>query len=70
MNFPYTTLPGMPKDTKRPLIPARFIHKNKRTLPILCLVDSGADYSYVTIEVASLLEIDLQKITADRKSVV
>lgn len=62
MNFPYTTLPGLPQDTKRPLVPIRFINKNKSTLPILCLVDSGADYSYLTTEIADLLEIDLKNI--------
>lgn len=62
MNFPYTTLPGLPKDTKRPLVPIRFIHKDKSTLPILSLVDSGADYSYLTSEIADLLEIDLTSI--------
>lgn len=62
MNFPYTTLPGVPKDTKRPLIPVKFIYKDKSTLPILCLIDSGADYSYLTIEIANLLGIDLNKV--------
>lgn len=62
MNFRYITLPGVPKDTKRPLIPVRFIHKNKSTLPIFCLVDSGADYSYLTAEVAKILDIDLSNI--------
>ncbi|MDP3974265.1 MAG: aspartyl protease family protein [Candidatus Daviesbacteria bacterium] len=62
MNFPYTTLPGIPKDTKRPLIPAKFIHQEKSTLPILCLVDSGADYSYLTMEIADILGIDLGNI--------
>lgn len=62
MNFPYVRLPGVPQDTKRPLIPVKFIHKDKSTLPILCLVDSGADYSYLTIEVAHLLGIDLTHI--------
>ena len=66
MNFPYTTLPGIPKDTKRPLIPAKFIHNDKSTQPILCLVDSGADYSYLTTEIADLLEIDLSKITPQK----
>lgn len=61
MNFPYTTLPGIPRDTKRPLIPIKFIHKNKSTLPILCLVDSGADYSYLSKEIAEWLEIDLTR---------
>jgi len=59
MNFPYTTLPGVPKDTKRPLVPIKFIHKDKSTLPILSLIDSGADYSYLTMEIAKLLDIDL-----------
>lgn len=59
MNFPYTTLPGIPKDTKRPLIPVKFIYKDQYTLPILCLVDSGADYSYLTMEIAKILNIDL-----------
>lgn len=61
MNFRYITLPGIPKDTKRPLIPVKFINKNKSTLPILCLVDSGADYSYLAKEIADWLEIDLTK---------
>lgn len=62
MNFPYTTLPGIPKDTKRPLVPIKFINKNRSTLPILSLVDSGADYSYVSAEIAEILDIDLSKI--------
>ncbi len=66
MNFPYTTLPGIPKDTKRPLIPAKFIYKDKSTLPILTLVDSGADYSYLTMEIAQLLEIDLKNVKFEK----
>lgn len=66
MNFPYTTLPGNPKDTKRPLIPVKFLHNNKSTFPILCLVDSGADYSYLTMEIADLLEIDLSQVKPDK----
>lgn len=62
MNFPYTTLPGIPKDTKRPLVPAKFSYKEKTTLPILCLVDSGADYSYMTEDIAEFLGINLSKI--------
>ena len=66
MNFPYTCLPGIPKDTKRPLIPVKFIHQGKSTLPILSLVDSGADYSYLTMEVAKLLEIDLSSVKFEK----
>lgn len=62
MNFPYATLPGVPKDTKRPLVPLKFIHKDKSTRSILCLIDSGADYSYLTSEIAEFLDIDLSKI--------
>lgn len=62
MNFPYATLPGVPKDTKRPLIPVKFIHKDKSTLPILTLVDSGADYSYLAMEIAKALDIDLSHV--------
>lgn len=61
MNFPYTKLPGSPDATLRPLVPVRFIYKDKATLPILAMVDSGADYSYVTSEVADLLGIKLNK---------
>ncbi len=61
MNFPYTKLPGLPDPTLRSLIPVRFAHKGKITLPILAMVDSGADYSYVTSEVADLLGINLNK---------
>ena len=66
MNFPYTTLPGIPNDTKRPLIPGKFIHKDKSTQPILCLVDSGADYTYLTMEIADFLEIDLSNIAPQK----
>lgn len=66
MNFSYTTLPGIPKDTKRPLIPVKFIHKDKCTIPILSLVDSGADYSYLTMEIAKLLEIDLTNVKLEK----
>ncbi|MBI4035979.1 hypothetical protein HY383_03440 [Candidatus Daviesbacteria bacterium] len=62
MNFPYTNLPGVPKDTKRPLVPVKFIHKNKNTLPILCLIDSGADYSYLAFDIAVFLGISLKNI--------
>jgi len=62
MTFPYTTLPGIPIGTKRPLVPVKFVYRNKSTLPILCLVDSGADYSYLTTEIAELLGINLGKI--------
>ncbi len=66
MNFPYTTLPGIPRDTKRPLVPIKFIYKDKSTLPILCLVDSGADYSYLSTEIADLLGIDLKNVNPQR----
>jgi len=59
MNFRYTTLPGDTIGTKRPIIPVKFIHKNKATLPILSLVDSGADFSYLDFEIAEILGIDL-----------
>lgn len=62
MNFSYTTLPGIPKDTKRPLVPVKFLHKDKSTFPILCLVDSGADYSYISTEIATFLGINLKDI--------
>lgn len=62
MNFPYTTLPGHPYDTKRPLVSIKFIHQDKPTLPILCLIDSGADYTYLTLEIAKFLGIDLTNI--------
>ena len=62
MKFPYTSLPGLPSDTKRPLVPVKFIHKDKSTQPILCLVDSGADYSYLTMDIALFLEINLKKV--------
>ena len=62
MNFPYTTLPGFSKDTKRPLIPIKLIYKNRQTLPILALIDSGADYSYGRAEIADFLGINLAKI--------
>lgn len=61
MNYPYAALPGDPSGTKRPLIPVSFVHKNKATLPILCLVDSGADYSYLSWEIAEMLDINLNK---------
>lgn len=66
MNFPYTSLPGIPKDTKRPLVPVKFIHKDKSTLTILSLVDSGADYSYLTMEIANLLEIDVSNVKVEK----
>lgn len=49
-----------------PLVPVKFIHKNRSTLPILSLIDSGADYSYLTMEVANLLEIDLTNIKVEK----
>ena len=66
MNFPYATLPGVPKDTRRPLALIKFIHKDKSTRPILCLIASGADYSYLTTEIADLLNINLIKITPQK----
>lgn len=62
MNFPYTTLPGIPQETKRPLIPMKIIHKDRETLPMLALIDSGADYSYARSEIAEFLGIDLSRI--------
>jgi predicted aspartyl protease len=61
MNFPYTKLPGSPDATLRPLVPVRFVYKGRTTLPIFAMVDSGADYSYVTGEIADLLGIKLNK---------
>ena len=66
MNFPYASLSGIPKDTRRPLVSIKFIHKDKFTLPILSLIDSGADYSYLTMEIVKLLEIDLSNVKFEK----
>lgn len=62
MRFRYTTLPGFPQDTKRPLIPIKIKYQDKETLPILALVDSGADFSYASLEIAQFLGIGLNKV--------
>lgn len=70
MNFPYTTLPGFSKDTKRPLIPIKLIFKGRQTLPIFALIDSGADYSYARGEIANFLGINLSKIQPEKSFAV
>src|SRR3989337_4578238 len=62
MNFPYLNLPGDLGDTPRPLVPVIYKSGNKETKPILTLIDSGADYSYVTFKIAEYLDIKFNKI--------
>ncbi len=60
MNFPYLKLPGL---SKRPLIPV-YLKYGSRALyhPVLCLVDSGADVSYLDMAIAEELKVDLTNI--------
>ena len=59
MEFPYLLLPGDPDKTPRPLVPVIYKYHKKETEPILTLVDSGADYSFVTLKIALYLGISL-----------
>lgn len=59
MEFPYLLLPGDPNKTPRPLVPVIYKHRKGETKPILTLVDSGADYSFATLKIASYLGINL-----------
>lgn len=59
MNFPYIRLPGL---SKRPLAKTYFKYRERvLTNPVFCLVDSGADVSYLDMGIADLLGIDLSK---------
>ena len=62
MEFPYIVLPGDSSSTPRPLVPVRFIYKNKQTHPILSLIDSGADYSFATLKIASYLGVNFRNV--------
>jgi len=62
MRFRYSKLPGIPTETKRPLVPVKFKYKTRETLPILALIDSGADFSYASKEIADFLGIDLSRV--------
>lgn len=62
MKFPYLLLPGDPSATPRPLIPVEYKYKKRETLPILTLIDSGADYSFATFKIASYLGIKFKGI--------
>ena len=59
MEFPYLLLPGDRSGTPRPLVPVVYKYRKKETKPILTLVDSGADYSFVTFRIALYLGINL-----------
>ncbi len=60
MNFPYLKLPGL---SRRPLVPVYFRSGRESIFhPILCLVDSGADVSYLDISLAKELKINLEGI--------
>lgn len=60
MNFPYLKLPGL---SRRPLVPVYLKFGSKSLYhPVLCLVDSGADVSYLDTSLAKELGIDLSKV--------
>jgi len=59
MEFPYLLLPGDRSGTPRPLVPVVYKYRKKATKPILTLIDSGADYSFVTFKIALYLGINL-----------
>lgn len=60
MKYPYLVLPGDPSSTPRPLVPVIFQNKSKQTQPILTLIDSGADYSFASLKLASYLGINFK----------
>jgi len=59
MIFPYTEFLGLAEDRVfRPLIPVTF-KANKESFNSYVLIDSGADYSILPIEVAGMLKLDI-----------
>ena len=57
MNFPYTKLPGDPSDVLKPYIPVVYHYKGSFTVPIFTLIDSGADASHFTTQLADFFGI-------------
>lgn len=61
MKFPYVEFLGLAEDRVfRPMIPITF-RANGKEFKNYSLIDSGADYSILPIEIAGLLELDLSK---------
>ena len=58
MDFPYAKLPGDKSGVLKPYIPVRYHYKGSFTNKILTLVDSGADTSHFTTELADFFGID------------
>ena len=62
MIFPYISLPGYPKTTRRPYVTARLKYQEKETPNLFFLVDSGSDCTYADYDIAIWLGIDLSKL--------
>ncbi len=59
MNFPFIEFVGLSEDRVfRPMIPVTF-KADKEAFKAYALVDSGADYSILPIEIAGILNLDL-----------
>ncbi len=59
MNFPYLQIPGF---SKRPLVPVGFRYGSHYLYqPVLCLVDSGADLTYLDMGLGEELGINFSK---------
>lgn len=60
MKFPYLQIPGF---SKRPLVPVGFrFGSHHLSQPVLCLVDSGADLTYLDMGIGEELGINFAKI--------
>lgn len=57
MNFPYARLPGDSSNVLKPYIPVRYHYKGSFTDEILTLIDSGADTSHFTTQLAEFFGI-------------
>jgi hypothetical protein len=62
MNFPYVKLPGDSSGVLKPYIPVTYYSNGSFTAPILTLIDSGADASHFTTQLAEFFSIDWKKL--------
>ncbi|OGY32604.1 MAG: hypothetical protein A3A57_01200 [Candidatus Woykebacteria bacterium RIFCSPLOWO2_01_FULL_41_12] len=62
MNFPYVKLPGDTRGVLKPYIPIRYHYKGSFTKEFLTLIDSGADASHFTTQLADFFHIDWKRL--------
>ncbi|MDP2720473.1 MAG: retropepsin-like aspartic protease [bacterium] len=68
MNFPYVKLPGDASGVLKPYIPVRYHYKNSFTKEILTLIDSGADTSHFSTDLANFFNIDWKKLKIQKSN--